>query len=366
MAKKDLFSEFWIKNLKLENRLVMAPMTRNFSPNGVPDKYAIEYYKKRAAGGTGLIITEGVEVSHPSASGYPNCPNLISNESKQIWSEIVSGVQSEGSKIFCQLWHVGGRRKLGMPPDPELDAYTPSGFAKTNSGQRPTHEMSQSDIDELVSIYANDAKICEDLGFDGIEIHGAHEYLVDHFFWEETNIRKDDYGGTLINRTKFAQEIINACRNVTSKDFVIGLRFSQWKQSNFEAKLVQDKEELRSFINALKGNLDFFHASTRRYWEPEFDDSPKTLSRMVKEYSDLPVIAVGSVGLNKDFIKTMGGDPETKLADISKLYDGINNDFDLIAIGRAMLSEPEWGNKVKDGLEKTIVPFTKHFAENYI
>ncbi|MDA9802679.1 12-oxophytodienoate reductase, partial [Gammaproteobacteria bacterium] len=191
--KNALFSEYNMNGLMLKNRIVMAPMTRNFSPNGVPMDYAPTYYARRASGGVGLIVTEGVEVSHRAASGYPNCPNLETDEAKKMWEKIVNEVHKSKSSIFCQLWHVGGIRKPGMPPNPEVPGFTPSGYVVP--GKKVAHEMSVDEINELIEVYAEDAKICEEIGFDGVEIHGAHGYLIDQFFWDKINLRTDEYGG---------------------------------------------------------------------------------------------------------------------------------------------------------------------------
>ena len=106
MIKDQLFQEFSIKNTCFKNRFVMAPMTRNFSQNGVPHHDAAEYYSMRARGGVGLIITEGVEISHPSSSGYPGCPNLISDQSKRAWEKVITSVHKEDTKIFLSLIHI--------------------------------------------------------------------------------------------------------------------------------------------------------------------------------------------------------------------------------------------------------------------
>ena len=128
MTNKSLFSPFFINNHELKNRFVMAPMTRNFAPNGIPSEYAPEYYTKRARGGVALILSEGVEVSHPSSSGYPDVPNLTSSESKKMWAQVVKEVHKYDSKIFCQLWHVGGIRKPGIDKNKDVPGYTPSGL----------------------------------------------------------------------------------------------------------------------------------------------------------------------------------------------------------------------------------------------
>ena len=159
--KNTLFSAYNLNGLNLRNRVVMAPMTRNFSPNGIPKDYAPTYYARRAQGGVGLILTEGVEVSHRAASGYPNCPNLETDEAKKMWEKVVTEVHKNNSSIFCQLWHVGGIRKSGMPPIPEVPGFTPSGYVVP--GKKVAHEMSHDEIKELIEVYAQDAKICEEL-----------------------------------------------------------------------------------------------------------------------------------------------------------------------------------------------------------
>ena len=364
--KNILFSEYNLNSLTLKNRIVMAPMTRNFSPNGVPSEYAPTYYSKRAAGGVGLIITEGVEVSHSAASAYPDVPNLESDDAKRMWEKIVKEVHKNNSSIFCQLWHVGGIRKLGMPPSPEIPGFTPSGYSKP--GNKVAYEMTAADIQDLVKIYAQDAKICEELGFDGVEIHGAHGYLIDQFFWNEVNLRSDNYGGSIENRVRFASEIIQASQNNTSESFQVGIRVSQWKQQNYEAKITPDKEELNLFFNLLKNaGADFLHCSSRRFWEGEFTKNGVNLAGFAKDVTQLPTISVGSVGLDKDFIKLYAGDHQTQTTDLGKLHERLNKgEFDLIAVGRALLSDPEWANKVQNDREKDIIAFDKSFVENYV
>ena len=364
--KNALFSEYNMNGLMLKNRIVMAPMTRNFSPNGVPMDYAPTYYARRANGGVGLIVTEGVEVSHRAASGYPNCPNLETDEAKKMWEKIVNEVHKSKSSIFCQLWHVGGIRKLGMPPNPEVPGFTPSGYVVP--GKKVAHEMSVDEINELIEVYAEDAKICEEIGFDGVEIHGAHGYLIDQFFWDKINLRTDEYGGSIENRSRFAKEILMASQNKTSDSFQIGIRVSQWKQQDYEAKITSDLKELDQFFNILKNaGADFIHCSNRRFWEGEFEPNGENLAGFAKKATGLPTISVGSVGLDKDFIKLYSGDHKTQTVDLDILHKKLNQaEFDLIAVGRALLSDPEWANKVRDGKEDQIVPFDKSFVENYV
>ena len=361
-----LFNPYELKNTVLRNRIVMAPMTRSMSPGGVPTQAVIDYYERRAKAEVGLIITEGIEVSHKASSAYPDVPRLDSEEARNAWRKVVTGIKKHDGAVVAQLWHCGGFRKLGMAPEPEVPGHTASGLVRP--GKKVAHEMTIQDINETIQAFASDAKFCEEIGFDGVEIHGAHGYLIDNFFWHGTNVRKDMYGGSTEERSQLATEIVKAIRSEVSSNFIVGLRFSQWKQQDYEAKITSDKDELNLFLNILKdAGADFLHCSNRRFWEGEFSEDGLNLAGIAKKTTGLPSISVGSVGVDKDFIKLYAGDHQTQTTDLDKLHERLNkSEFDLIAVGRALLSDPEWANKVQNGQEKDIIPFDKSFVENYV
>ena len=351
-----LFDNYKLKNITLRNRIVMAPMTRNQSPGGVPTDEVVAYYSRRAKAEVGLIITEGIEVSHKASSAYPNVPRLDSNNAKEGWRKVVEGIKKNNGSVIAQLWHCGGFRKLGMQPNPDVPGYTASGLVKP--GKKVAHEMTLNDIKEIIDAYASDAKICEELGFDGVEIHGAHGYLIDNFFWSGTNIRNDGYGGSIENRSQFVSEIIKAVRDNVSKDFIVGLRFSQWKQHDFEARLASNPEELKTILTSpVKSGLDYLHSSMRRFWEKEFEGSKENLAYWTKKISNIPTIGVGSVGLNNDFIDMTAS---AEVTSIDKAIEDISeNKYDLIAVGRALLSDHEWVLKMKEGRVNDVIPYSK-------
>ena len=167
-----LFEPYKLKNLNLRNRVVMAPMTRNQSPGGIPTNEVVAYYSRRAKAEVGLIITEGIEVSHEASSAYPDVPRLDTKEAREGWKRVVNGIKENGGSVIAQLWHCGGFRKLGMQPNPEVPGHTASGLVKP--GKKVAHEMTLEDIKQTINAYASDAKYCEEIGFDGVEIHGAH------------------------------------------------------------------------------------------------------------------------------------------------------------------------------------------------
>ncbi|SDW83855.1 NADH:flavin oxidoreductase [Marinobacter mobilis] len=356
-----MFEPFELKSLTLANRVAMAPMTRNFSPDNVPGDNVVEYYRRRAEGGVGLLITEGTTVNHAAANGYPNVPAFHGAEALAGWKKVVDAVHEAGGKIFPQLWHVGSVRKEGVEPDPAVPGYSPSGLFAP--GKHNGKAMSKADIQDVVTAFADAAQDAKAIGFDGVEIHGAHGYLIDQFFWEGTNQRDDEYGGSLANRSRFAIEIIEAVRERVGPDFPIMLRFSQWKQQDYDARLVASPEELEAFLKPLAdAGVDIFHASTRRFWEPEFEGSDLNLAGWTQKLTGVPTMSVGSVGLTEDFISgTFASQQESvEQSGIDELVERMNNhEFELIAVGRALLQDPEWLVKVKEGRLDEVEPFAR-------
>ncbi len=356
-----LYEPYSLKSLSTDNRIVMAPMTRNQSPENVPTDANVEYYRKRAAGGVGLIVTEGTCVNHIAASGYPGVPYFHGEERLAGWKRVVDAVHAEGGKIAPQLWHCGGMRRKGVMPEGDVDGYTPSGMNVPGKVNRQV--MTQQDIDDVVRAFAEGARDAKALGFDAIEVHGAHGYLLDQFFWEGTNQREDGYGGSLEKRGRFVKEIIEACRAEVGADFPIILRWSQWKQQDYAARLVDNPTDLETFLAPLvDAGVDIFHCSQRRFWEPEFEDSDLNLAGWVKKLTGVPTITVGSVSLSADFIPEPGQATfrEAEPASMDRLLEMLaRGDFDMVAVGRALIANPDWAKTVRDGDTSALEPFRK-------
>ncbi len=363
-----LFQPIELGPLSLKNRIVMAPMTRTFSPGGVPNDLVVAYYARRAENEVGLIITEGTTVGHKAANGYPRVPAIHGEASLAGWKKVVDAVHAKGGKIAPQLWHVGSVRKEGADPDPAVPGYSPSGLFMP--GKPNGIAMSQQDIDEVVEAFAQAAADAKEVGFDAVEVHGAHGYLIDQFFWEGTNVREDSYGGDLVARTKFAVEIVRAIRARVGADFPIIFRFSQWKQQDYNARLVTTPEELKAFLTPLvDAGVDIFHCSTRRYWEKEFTDSPVNsdlnLAGWTKELTGKPVITVGSVGLNTSFVgeehgMEMSAQAGIEASSITQLAERVEqNEFELVAVGRALIQDPEWVIKVRENRLDELQDYSK-------
>ncbi|MEX1197766.1 MAG: NADH:flavin oxidoreductase [Pseudohongiellaceae bacterium] len=354
----SLFRQFQHDKLPLRNRIVMAPMTRHFSPGGVPGENVAKYYGRRASGGTGLIITEGTTVNHAAASSDAAIPNIHAPEALEGWSRVVRAVHDGGAKIAPQLWHVGPIRKPGEGPHPDHPSATPSGLLKP--GKRIGEPLSVAGIEEIIRAFVDGAINARRLGFDAVELHGAHGYLLDAFFWEGTNQRTDLYGGDRYRRSRVAADIVRGIRKELGPDFPIILRFSQWKQQDFDARLAHTPAELEEVLAPLvDAGVDLFHCSTRRFFQPEFADSGLNLAGWTRKITGRPAITVGSVGLDEEFVSTYRGGKAVS-ADLDELLARLGADeFDLVAVGRALLANPDWASRVRSGDTAGLRTFSK-------
>jgi 2,4-dienoyl-CoA reductase-like NADH-dependent reductase (Old Yellow Enzyme family) len=359
MTAPQLFQPFRIKSLALKNRIVMAPMTRSFSPDGVPTSQVADYYARRAGEEVGLIISEGTVVDRPAASYDPNIPHFYGEKALQGWKAVIDKVHAVGGVMAPQLWHVGvvAPGSSGWLPPARFEG--PSGYVAP--GKNGGVAMTEHDIAETIRAFAQAAAAAKTLGFDAVEIHGAHGYLIDQFFWHPTNQRADLYGGeSLAERTRFATELIRAVRQAVGPDFPICLRISQWKLQDYTARLATTPQEMEAWLVPLTGaGVDIFHCSQRRFWEPEFIGSDLNFAGWVKKLTGKTTITVGSVGLSGDFLAAFRGETSrpSPLDELLRRFD--RGDFDLVGVGRALLADPGWARKVHAGLSSELSGFTK-------
>ena len=356
-----LFQPYSIKGMQLPNRIVMAPMTRGFSPNGVPGENVRDYYARRAQADVGLIISEGTLIRRKGAADNPNYPLFHGEEALAGWKNVVDGVHAAGGKMAPQIWHLGMVRKPGTGHFPDAPTDSPSGV--THSGKQVLDAPSEEDIADMIAAYADAAADANRLGFDSVEIHGAHGYLIDQFFWEAMNKREDKYGGDFAERATFAGEVIKAVRAAVGPDMPVILRWSQWKQQDYAARLVTTPKDLDTFLQTfVDAGVDVIHASQRRFWEPEFPEvdgeNGLNLAGWCKKLTGKTTITVGSVGLQSDFIGSFQGQG-SEAASLDNLIERLARDeFDLVAVGRALLQDPDWASKVKDGRTNELTNYT--------
>ncbi|GAB7070721.1 oxidoreductase [Mycolicibacterium hodleri] len=342
----ELFRPLTVRSMTIPNRFAMAPMTRQASPGGVPGPDVAAYYARRAAGGVGLLITEGVRLPDPAAGFPESVPTLAGDDVLTGWRRVTDAVHAEGAVIAAQLWHQGGERSDADGVEP----VSPSGVDGT--GQPKGRALEARELPSIAATFALAARNARDAGFDAVELHGAHGYLLDEFLWTTTNLRTDEYGGSAAARTRFPAEVVAAVRAAVGPDFPIIFRFSQWKAADYDATIAADPTELQEVLAPLTdAGVDVFHPSTRRHYAAAFPDVDPELSLAgwTKKVTGAPVIAVGSVGLDTAF-RDEG--PRTEIAPapadrvIAQFEAG---EFDVIAIGRALLADPTWVNRLRDG-----------------
>ncbi|QJU56523.1 NADH:flavin oxidoreductase [Sphingomonas sp. AP4-R1] len=352
-AADILFRPFTLRGLTLPNRIVMAPMTRGFAAGGVPGAAQADYYRKRAEGGVGLILSEGTVIDRPASRNHPGIPFFHGEEALTGWKSVIEAVHAAGGKMGPQIWHTGAVKSFQTDWTPDAPVESPSGLDAP--GVERGVAMSDSDIADAVAAYAKAAGDAKRLGFDVAELHGAHGYLIDQFFWAGSNLRDDRHGGsTIAERARFAADVVAAVRAEVGPDFPIIIRLSQWKQQDYAARLAETPAEMAAWLEPLAdAGVDIFHCSQRRFWEPEFPtvDGEKGLNfaGWAKKLTGKATISVGSVGLSGEFMAAFGGESSTSVG-IDQLIERMERDeFDLIAIGRALISNPDWAAKVRDG-----------------
>ncbi|HEX7929471.1 MAG TPA: NADH:flavin oxidoreductase [Sphingomicrobium sp.] len=346
-----LFRPFRVKSLELKNRIVMAPMTRFQAPAGVPGESNAVYYRRRAEGQVGLILSEGTVVRRPASRNHAGIPFFHSDPALAGWKAVIDAVHDAGGRMGPQIWHTGSAEPVERDWTPDGVVESPSGLLAPAAPNGET--MSEEDIADTVAAFAAAAADSKRLGFDTVEIHGAHGYLVDQFFWGGTNERKDRYGGsTLRERSRFAAEVIAEIRAAVGPDFPILLRVSQWKMKDYAARLAETPQALADWLLPLvEAGVDVLHCSQRRFWEPEFPEldgeGGLNLAGWAKKVTGAPTISVGSVGLTKDSHASHAGE-HSDASSLEPLLKRMERDeFDLIAVGRALISDSHWVEKVR-------------------
>lgn len=232
MKEFKLFTPGKIENLSLQNRVVMSPMTRCRAIGNVPNELIASYYEQRS--GAGLIITEGTSPS-PNGLGYARIPGLFSKEQVEGWKKTTSAVHKAGAKIFVQIMHTGRiSHQLNMPVGAQIlapSAVKPAGQMWTDSQQLQDFPIPKAmTAEELIltkNEYVNAAKNAMEAGFDGVELHAANGYLLEQFLSPVSNIRTDNYGGSVINRSRFVLEVVAAVADAIGKEKT-GIRVSPY------------------------------------------------------------------------------------------------------------------------------------------
>lgn len=349
MSIEALFEPFTVKNLTLKNRFVLAPMSRYNNDDGIPNDDFVEYHRSRAAADLGLTLTGATAIDRVSANNHPKLAN-INEAARAGWEKTVNAVHEAGGPIVLQLWHAGSLHNI----DPEFKPgplESPSGLEQP--GKVVGKPMTESQIADCIEAFARATVMANEIGFDSVEVHAAHGFLLDQFFWEGTNQRKDEWGGkTLAERSRFALEVVKAVKAELDPQAPLFMRISQWKEQDYSVKLANSPRELEAWLMPfVDAGVDILDCSQRRFWEPEFEGSPLNLAGWVKKVTGLPVITTGSVGLSTDVMSFLFGETakRTPLDELVRRYEA--GEFDLVAVGRSLLADADWITRVRTGRE---------------
>ncbi|KAM7515327.1 hypothetical protein LguiA_004910 [Lonicera macranthoides] len=323
-----LLTPYQMGKFKLSHRIVLAPLTRQRSYNNVPQPHAILYYSQRTTKG-GLLIAEATGVSD-TAQGYPDTPGIWTKEQVEAWKPIVDAVHAKGGIFFCQIWHVGRVSNRGFQPngqDPISSTDKPLTPQIRSNGIdvaefTPPRRLATDEIPEIVQHFRLAARNAMEAGFDGVEIHGAHGYLIDQFMKNQVNDRTDKYGGSLENRCRFALEIVEAVSNEIGPDRV-GIRLSPF--ANYMESGDSDPEALGLYMSKSlnKYNILYCHmVEPRMKTVGEKSECPHSLVPMRKAFKGT-FISAG--GFDRDDGNKAMAEKRT----------------DLVAYGRLFLANPD-------------------------
>ena len=362
-----LFTPFQLGNLTLANRIVMPAMGLAVCEDGAPNAEHAAYYARRAQGGAALVMTEGVYIDHPSSGDNPLLGRFHGDHALEAWRTVAAEVHAAGGYAMPELWHVG---LIPLVADvmageevryrPELGQVSPSGYIAPE--KKVCDGMSQAEIDRVIDAYGRGADTARRLGFDGVEIHGGHGYLIDQFLWGELNKRTDAYGGSPGARGRLAAEVVAECRRNLGPGVPIVMRISQWKTIDYAARIASTPGELEQMLRPMvEAGVDLFDCSQRRFWEPVFEGSDLNFAGWTKKLTGKPTMTIGSVGLDCDMQASLGAGQEAgcnlaSLDELARRFD--SGEFDLVGVGRAIIAQPDWAHIVRQGRLHELKPFS--------
>jgi len=340
MNYQNLFNEGKIGNLTLKNRIVMPPMGTNLAGiEGEVTDHLIAYYEERAKGGTGLIIVEFTCIDYEYGKGFVRQLRLDDDRFIPGIHRLANAIHKYGSKAFVQIHHAGRQSNSSLIHGKQIVA--PSNVACAAVGEEP-RELTTIEVKELVNKFVQTAVRCKQAGIDGVEVHGAHGYLINQFLSPKANLRTDEYGGSFENRMRFIKEIIDGIREKCGEDYPVTVRLSvdEFIEGGIDLELGKD---ICRYLEKL--GVDGLHISCGTYdsmdkiiESPLFEQGWRVyLAEEIKKEVNIPVITVGSIREPK-FVENI-------------LSEGR---ADFVAIGRGLIADPEWVNKTKEGREAEI------------
>lgn len=327
--------------LHLRNRLAVAPMTRvTATEDGVPTETMAAYYTGYAAGGFGLVVTEGLYTDKAYAQAYLNQPGIADDAQARAWVPITRAVQADGAKMVAQLMHAGALSQGSAYRDHAAAPSTvqPKGQQLASYYGQGTYglprEMSEADIEAAVAGFADSARRAVDIaGFDAIEIHGANGYLLDQFLTEHTNQRTDRWGGDMRERVRLPALVVQRVKASVAGRVPVGIRISQGKVNDFHAKWSGGERDAEIVFKSLAdAGVDFLHITEFQAWQPAFDGNAATLGELARRYAPgVPLIVNGG------------------LHEISRATEALEAGANIVSTGRGALANPDMPRRLQRG-----------------
>ncbi len=341
-----LFSPFQLKRFTLKNRLGLAPMTRmSAGEDSIPRQDVLDFLVRRAENGVGIIYTEAIVTDYESAQGYPGQARMLTQRQLDAWKPVVEAIHRQGAIAVMQMFHCGRMAWPEVNPAHRVIApssITPQQDNPLTGAPYPVPDvMSRFDISHVINGFVETARGAVAAGFDGIEIHGAHGYLISQFLSAYTNKRIDEYGGSVTNRFRFFHEVIAAVKAVVPDDRLLLARISDWGVADMEVSLFETREAYQQVVGLLAAEpIDALSISTYQFQQPAFD-SGKNMAQLAREVTDLPLLLCGGI------------------------YDRASaeaalQDADIVLSGKSLLLNPNWVEDVRHG--KTLERFQSEDA----
>lgn len=346
MDADTIFRPLTIKNMLFKNRLGIAPMTRmSAGPDSIPRQDVLDFLVRRAENGAALVFTEAIVTDYESSQGYPGQARMTSQKQIEAWQSVVEKIRQTGAAAFMQMFHCG---RMAWPEvNPAHRSIAPSPITPkqnnplTGAPYPIPATMSQFDIDHVINGFVETAKGAVAAGFDGIEIHGAHGYLINQFLSSYSNKRTDQYGGSVENRFRFAREVIRAVQTVVPGQHILSFRISNWGIADMAVSLFDSCDEWQQFIRLISAEpIDVLSVSTYDFSEKVFG-TEKNMAQITREATSLPIMICGKIHDRTSAEKAL-------------------QDADIALSGKTSLLNPNWISDIASG--RKLPPFTSEDA----
>jgi 2,4-dienoyl-CoA reductase-like NADH-dependent reductase (Old Yellow Enzyme family) len=335
MSGDVLFTPFKLNDFNLKNRLGVAPMTRMSSiKDSIPRQDVLDFLVTRAQNGVAIVYTEAIVTDYESAQGYPGQARMVTQRQIDAWKPVTKMIQNEGALAIMQMFHCGRMAWVEINPANRVIAPSPitpkQNNPLTDEPYPVPDEMTKFDIDHVINGFVETAKGAVEAGFDGIEIHGAHGYLINNFLSSYSNQRTDSYGGSVENRFLFAHEVIQAVKKVVPEDRLLAFRISNWGVADMEISLFESKSEYQEIIKMLsKEPIDVISVSTYGYKDKAFG-TDQNMAEITREVTELPFMICGQI------------------YDRASAEDALKN-ADIVLSGKSFLLNPNWVEDIRAG-----------------